>query len=385
MRQIVIAFGFVATMAAQTLVVGTGNPDVDITAVQAAVDRGGSVVLKGHFSFERPPSMHGMLDNLMATILVSKEVTISGTWDDRGDMATIQGGEIPFAVEAPGKPIRIERLRFVRSQGYAILVAAVGGLSIESCTIAGVEPLAHSDDRAGIGYATGIYVASLLGLPNRDRPGHPENIFGRLSIVNNEIVVGGTPADNGMGIMLTSAGTAARPVDVDISGNTIRNATKKGINIKEIGGQARIERNVVTSTLVYTGHALNALIAGIHCGGAGSYFVAHNRIDYADPDAAGIRVRGFPGTGAIIEHATVVDNDVTMSVAEGKAFGMASAGIEVRGQARDNVIERNTIRGRARIALSVSPDHMGIPAGTSFRQNEAGHLVSPLAEGGIAK
>ena len=67
--------------------------------------------------------------------------------------------------------------------------------------------------------------------------------------------MGGTSADNGMGIMVASAGTAERPVDVDISGNTIRNATKKGINIKEIGGRARIERNVVTSTLVYTGHS----------------------------------------------------------------------------------------------------------------------------------
>ena len=41
MTRIVIAFGLIATAAAtaQTLVVGTGNPDVDITAVQAAVDR----------------------------------------------------------------------------------------------------------------------------------------------------------------------------------------------------------------------------------------------------------------------------------------------------------------------------------------------------------
>src|SRR5262245_8405061 len=33
--------------AAQTVVVGTGNPKLDAPAVQAAVDQGGQVVLKG--------------------------------------------------------------------------------------------------------------------------------------------------------------------------------------------------------------------------------------------------------------------------------------------------------------------------------------------------
>src|SRR5215470_2900095 len=41
---------------APTVVVGTGDPDIDVPAVQAAVDHGGHVVLRGHFSFERPPT-----------------------------------------------------------------------------------------------------------------------------------------------------------------------------------------------------------------------------------------------------------------------------------------------------------------------------------------
>jgi hypothetical protein len=39
------------------VVVGTGNPDIDVPAVQAAVDQGGNVILKGHFSFNRPPTV----------------------------------------------------------------------------------------------------------------------------------------------------------------------------------------------------------------------------------------------------------------------------------------------------------------------------------------
>ena len=36
--------------------VGTGDPSVDVLAVQAAVDQGGRVILKGHFSFDAPPT-----------------------------------------------------------------------------------------------------------------------------------------------------------------------------------------------------------------------------------------------------------------------------------------------------------------------------------------
>src|SRR3979411_2356432 len=46
-----------ASMAAQTVVWGTGNPELDVPAVQAAVDQGGEVILKGRFSFERPPKI----------------------------------------------------------------------------------------------------------------------------------------------------------------------------------------------------------------------------------------------------------------------------------------------------------------------------------------
>lgn len=90
-----------ANAAAQTVVVGTGNPDVDVPAVQAAVDRGGEVILKGHFSFRRDPAVTiatallpwGYPPN--ATILVSKAVAISGTLDGNDEIATIEGGRLP--------------------------------------------------------------------------------------------------------------------------------------------------------------------------------------------------------------------------------------------------------------------------------------------------
>jgi len=41
-----------SALAQATVVIGTGNPDVDVPAVQAAVNLGGEVVLSGHFSFD---------------------------------------------------------------------------------------------------------------------------------------------------------------------------------------------------------------------------------------------------------------------------------------------------------------------------------------------
>jgi hypothetical protein len=376
----IVAFAsFTGTVTAQTVVVGTGDPDTDIAAVQTAVDRGGAVTLRGRFSFDNPPTRHGTLPDLMATILVSKEVTISGAWDQHGEMTTIAGGEIPFAVEARGAAVRIEKLRFLRPKLYGIFADAVSGLTIESCTIERLEPLPVPGQSTGLRFVSGIYVATLLGLPTRERPGNPENISGKLSIFNNQISISET-AEQGIGIMIESVGDRENPVDVDITGNTIRNTSQKGINIRQIGGRARIERNIVTTSVVYTGPALS-FVAGIHCACSGSYLIAHNLINVADPNGAGIRIKGC-SVGGATERASITDNDVFMSVAEGAMPGVGSAGIEIKGLARGTVVQRNRIRGRARVGLSVVPDKAGSPTGSTFDRNDQENLSSPLTEGG---
>jgi hypothetical protein len=35
----------------------TGNPAIDVPAIQAALDRGRQVILTGHFSFDVPPAI----------------------------------------------------------------------------------------------------------------------------------------------------------------------------------------------------------------------------------------------------------------------------------------------------------------------------------------
>src|SRR6516164_6632290 len=92
----IATLSFAALAAAQTVVVGTGNPDIDVPAVQAAVDQGGEVVLKGHFSFDRSPTIPTAQEP-PAMVLVSKAVAISGARDDDdGELTSIQAGQIPF-------------------------------------------------------------------------------------------------------------------------------------------------------------------------------------------------------------------------------------------------------------------------------------------------
>jgi len=350
--------------AAQTLVVGTGDPEVDVTAVQAAVDQGGEVILKGHFSFDRPPTVTTALGSL-ATILVSKAVAISGAQDDDrilheyGEMTSIEGGTTPFYVEVPGAPVTIQRLRFIRPKFDAIAVYAASGLVITSCTIEGVEPLG--------GAGGGIDIATTFGfnLPNPTNPGKPENISGTLLIANNDIDVGGTALDDTTGVIVFSVGIPGAEVEAYVSGNHIRNTTEPAINFRRVVGRVYIERNVLTTGSV-SGPAGNLQV--IRVANLGSYLIAHNSVHCGWAQAQGIgvfsQIAAWPMEGAI-----VVDNDVTMSPPEDTAFGTDSAGISIRAFAQDNVVLNNRIRGRARAAVAVDVFRGGTPDKNALIRN----------------
>ena len=382
MVTIAVVIAFAATAAAQVgVVVGTGDPNIDVPAVQAAVDQGGFVTLIGHLSFDRPPTRPaGATYSRMVT--VSKEVVITGNRDEHAELPTIEAGFIPFLVEAPGARVVLQGLHFLRPKGAAIWVYAASGLAITLCRIEAVEASVEFASYAEVAnpLADAIFVSSIGPPPTAVNPGQPENFSGTLLILSNDIDVGGTSGENTLGIAVFSVGQSPdKQVDLYISGNTIRNTTRRAMELHHIGGRVHIERNVIT-----TG-AIQAPIAGVSSDamrvvGSGSYLVAHNSINCAWPIATGIRVHGNPPLGDVIARAIVVDNDVTMSPPEGTVFGDLSAGIDIRGFAQGNVVLNNRIRGRGRAALAVTAQGAGFPGNNAFISNDLTGFQSSLAD-----
>lgn len=369
----ILALG--ATLPAQPItVVGTGDPTVDVPAVQAAVARGGQVVLKGHFSFDAPPTVAERPSILFTgaptgMVLVSREVAISGVLDDQGEMTSIEGGINPFYVEAPGAFVTIQGLHFMHSKAVAIRVVAASGLSIASNRIEGVSREAAT--------ATAIAVHTSPSPPTLNSPGQPENISGAVWIVNNDIDMQGTAGFNFLAIIAFAMGKSPdKEVDLHISGNNIRNSTERPINVYNVGGRASIDRNVIT-TGVPVGRTTPSSDV-INIVGYGSYLVAHNSIDCAWAEGVGIRVHTQNNIWPV-SRAIVVDNDITMTAPEGTVFDVASAAIEVRGAGEGIMVLNNRIRGRANFALSLVAQN-GSPKNTTFVMNDLQGFTSAQAD-----
>jgi len=363
-----VVIGIATAASAQVRVVGTGDPHVDVPAVQNAVDVGGLVILKGHFSFAGTPTINPDVPGFpAATVRVSKAVTISGV-DDHDEMTTIEGGQVPFEVDAPGSAVTIQRLRFVRPTSTAIEVSGVAGLVIASCRIDGVQPL--DDLSAGI-------AINLFSFPTPDQPGHPERISGTLLVVDNDVdVAGATVTDDANGIALFNAGVPGAEAEAYLSGNRIRNTTEPGINVRRVVGRVYVERNHIR-TAAFAGPAPRP--EALRLVNLGSYVVAQNSIDCRWPQAMGIgvfsQVAPWP-----IQDAIITENTVTMAPPEGTVFGEDSAGIAVRGFARGSVVLNNSIRGRAAKALSVSAFRGGAPSNTAFVLNRLDDFEASVAD-----
>jgi hypothetical protein len=359
-----------ATAETQTVVVGTGDPDIDVPAVQAAMDQGGEVILRGHFSFDAEPTVPIALPppwSPAAMVLVSRRVTISGSPDASGEMASIEGGTVPFYVEAPGARVEFRGLRFARPARDAVIVYAVSGLVIASCKFEGGDSDGTPIDAIAI--ATG----------NQAPPGHPENISGTLLIVNNDIDMSAPAGAITLGIIIWYVGVPDAEVEAYVSGNVIRNFHERGINLRGVGGRTYVEGNVIaTGTDTVSGSALHPILVA-DPSSSNSYLITHNSVDvqWATGSAAGIRL------SMSTAHAIVVDNDVNMDAPEGTVFDDMSSGIEIAGgvhsDAHDNVILNNRIRGRARAAVSVTQNGVGV-ANTAVVLNRLDDFEPSLAD-----
>jgi hypothetical protein len=367
------------------IVVGTGDPAIDVPAVQAAVDHGGEIVLRGHFSFDAPGTkpLSAQLTAgggipPFAEVLIAHAVSISGATGLGEDMATIERGTVPFYIDARGQSVSIRGLRFVDPTASAILVFAVQGLEVSGSRIEGAVPF-HA-------FAQGIEIVNANGVPGLANPGHPENVSGSLRIVDNDIDMTGATAlvDNTLGLTVLSVGVPGAEVDAYVARNTIRNVTEPAINFRRIIGRVDIEHNVIATGVVPGNATRNS---AIRVANTGLYRIAHNSIscDWPVADAEGIgmfsQVSVWP-----MEHAVVEHNDIRMGAPAGTVFTTFSGGIALYGYVDSAAVTENTIRGTALAGISIvsvfpqPPAAAANPTGNTFVHNRFVEFTSTVSD-----
>jgi hypothetical protein len=339
----------------------------------------------GHFSFDAPATkpLAPALEVAVglppaAEVLIAKAVTISGAEDEQGGLTTIDGGTVPFYIVAPGQPVRIRRLRFVRPTSMAILTYAVSGLEVTSTRIEGVVPFAH--------LTNGISISTGGGVPDPSIPSNPELVSGSLRIEGNDIdMVGGTSGvDNTIGVVVFNVGVAGAQVDARVATNRIRNTTEPAIDMRRIVGHGSIEHNEIATGSPVGPNPRNQVIRVVN---TGSYRVAHNSItcEWASGVVEGIGVFSKFAVWPV-EDAVIVDNDIDMRAPAATVFTEFSAAIGVYGYAQNNVIRDNRIRGAARAGVSIPsvfplpPLAPATPQGNTFIDNRFEDFVPSDAD-----
>ncbi len=348
-------------------VIGQNNATVDVPAVQQAVDAGGTVVLQGTFNFVNV-RLPGPLGDRV--ILVTGAVII------RGQDATILGGgsatkgelQAVFFVEAPGAAVTIEGLRFVKPHNAAIRVRRSGDLRIANCKVEGMIPSAVTTKGGVQNAALAIHL--------------PGGSVGAVSILENRVQIGGTAEDSIGGIIMTGPAKS-----VLIADNRIIGTTSHGMDLRDVIGPARVERNIVETGPIGRSGLPGRFVDALRLIGSGEYVVERNQFDCGFENAAVVRL------GAT-QKAMIRQNEVMASVPQGKMPGEQSAGVQVQGSAKDNEIRENRIKGRGRVAISVISSDFdldkpantdGSPSATSFQGNNVQQFAPTLATVEIGK
>jgi hypothetical protein len=329
----------------------TGEWPADVHNVQAAMNQGGSVLLKSTDAAGRPTAFDfGPSDSSGGFVTVTEDVALWGE-TVRGHGTTIQGGFLPVRSLAPVKSA-IRGIRFSRSGFVAINVGVTAGIEITGNTI--TDMVAESE----IGEAIAIFISNLS---------NPDRIGGQVLIAGNVIAVDerrqATFAD-GI-VILGASGT------VKITGNRITDAPNAGISL------LRTRRVSIVDNLVVPGQGDPSVVFGNGISltsplDGHEVLIADNVVLCDNPNADGILVGGL---SAPVSGAVVRKNHVTM---HGSEFGA----ISLYGAVSDALVKGNKISGGGAFALQLSQgfDPEDTISSTRLQGNNLSHFHSTRAD-----
>jgi hypothetical protein len=294
----------------------------DAAAVQAAVNSGGTVLLKAVNADGTPTAFNfGTNDE----VHITADVAIVGE-DSKSGMTTIEGGRRAILAPSelfPSPKIEVQGIHFDHP------VVAVGLGSTSGALITG-------------NWITNFSVAavSVANFPN------PSAISGVITISNN-VIDSENPFADGIGVFPASA-------TVEVTGNDVRNVGELGI-IAIPTGPVLITGNVVAPGV---GDDVNTFGTGIavvpEFASDNPVLIDHNVIAASDPLADGIDV--FAG-----RPTTIIHNQVSMQ--------STSLGISLIGNASGAYVGQNRVDGSVGAALSILDNGQGDAVGNALVGN----------------
>ena len=335
---------------AATVVYPTGNFPADVYSVQAAINQGGTVLLKATNSggtvqrFNFGPAVAGS----GFVFQTNPNVTILGETVD-GQSTTISGGNVPIRVFGSGR-FTLQGVHLDGPRSVGVLILGTSHTEIVGNVISDVigSPI------RGVTFGRGILASG-------------DAVTGDLLIVNN--VIDRVHALVGYGISVSFHRAATT-----ISGNRIF-----GINFNGILLGGTIRPATISDNLVVPGAAQdpditagNGILFGHSRGGPA--WITKNTVVCENPMADGIAIVGggaapFPANDSVIEK-----NEVTMA---GSLFG----GISLYDQVKNNLVRANKVSGDGAFALLVGIFIPGsIADSNSFVGNNISHFNSDVAD-----
>jgi len=340
-----------ARVGTSTVVYPTGIFPDDVANVQAAINLGGTVILKAvnvagqptAFNFGTPEFLPGR------RVLITTDVSIIG--EQAGtSMTTIQGGLEPIRCRVPVQ-ITIQGIYFKSPMGDAIDIEASTGATIIGNRIDAVVPRPFPTFTFGDG----------IDVSGFDDP---------LHAVTGKVVVSGNTITNLTAICCSAIQFDSVAAESEITGNTIENFASIGI-LALRSGQTPV---LIANNLVVLGPEFQAG-SSIQIDGnpQASFLVTGNTIVSDNFTADGIIVAGVFTAGTV---APVVQrNHITM---HNSLFG----GLSIYGQVTGAVLGENQIDGDSAFAMQIAEGFFPTQLATSNRLqgNDISHAVPSIAD-----
>lgn len=332
------------------MVTGTGKPAQDVPNVQAAVDKGGLVQLRGNFNFGPD-----------GRVRITKNVRIQGEADSVGEAkTTITGGfwtfyaPLPFKGAPPadkGPIISVRTIRFDGAKSTPLHFPHVGGLDVRGCTVTDVIPQPVDIPWSGgdtLPFQAGIVVGNRIDYPKGPLK---RAVTGTIRIEDNRFLMENNRPDGVAGYGVLADWTWG--AEITITQNTIHRTSRNGIevldNVRSDKGKGSIDisgnRITTDEEGIVWPHKFgpNGIVAGWYFDtSGGADFSRNNRIAVTGNRIEG---RGDNSTGMLLyaNDMVVTCNDIVMGGGTG-ARGIVQTGSR-------GFFANNRVRGQSRYAL----------------------------------